>query len=60
MTLPGETGRNREHKLQPVATAPVFYPTTPLEFYENGDVSQSSNRDYAETGRGTALSLPGK
>ncbi len=27
MTLPEETGRNREHKLQPVATTPGFYST---------------------------------
>ncbi len=37
MTLPEETGRNREHKLQAVATAPVFYPTTSLEFHQKAE-----------------------
>jgi len=27
VTLPEETGRNREHKLWPIATTPVFYST---------------------------------
>ena len=27
VTLPEETGKNREHKLRPVATTPVFYST---------------------------------
>jgi hypothetical protein len=34
VTLSEETERNREYKLQPLATAPVFYSTYLINFWE--------------------------